>query len=97
MRKVYKYPLRVTDEQEIEIPYNAECLSVQMQDGQVCLWALVNPDAVMSKLRILIAGTGHPIDENEIFKYISTFQMHGGKLVFHAFIGYKKLTTQSLL
>lgn len=88
MKTIYKYPLTAADEQLIEMPLGAIPLSVQMQNDKAYLWALVDPDAENGKLNILIQGTGHNIDERKIHKHISTFQMMGGSLVFHAFEGF---------
>lgn len=85
MQKIYKYPLLIVDEQEVEMPMGSGIMSVQMQNGQPCLWALVDTDNTPEKRKIFIRGTGHPADG--MGRYISTFQMKGGELVFHAFEG----------
>jgi len=86
MKKIYKYPLEVTDTQFVELPLGAEILTVQMQGNQLCLWAMVNalPEAVKKNRRIEIIGTGNPMPTGDL-KYISTFQMIKGKLIFHVF------------
>lgn len=83
---IWKWTLRVTDEQIVEIPEGAQILSVQMQGDMPQLWALCKEDKPKVPRRILIYGTGNPIVEYP-GKYISTFQMHGGALVFHTFEG----------
>lgn len=82
---VWKFPLKVTDVQEIEIPYAAELLDAQIQKDQLCLWALCNVNNDSVKRKIFIKGTGHKIDFSEVGKYVATFQMHDGNLVFHVF------------
>ena len=86
MKKIYKYPLEVTDTQFIELPLGAEILTAQMQGNQLCLWAMVNssPDAIKKNRRIEIIGTGYPVPTGDL-KYISTFQIAGGGLTFHVF------------
>lgn len=86
MKKVFKYPLEVIDEQTVPMSAGAELLSVQMQNGQVCLWALVdiNEDAMCLR-RVFIHGTGHEIHHDG--KYVATFQARDGALVFHVFDG----------
>lgn len=85
MKKVFKYPLEMRDVQQIELPSLSEILTVQAQHGEAMLWALVNPDITSTEMRsIRIAGTGRTLDEPHL-KYISTFQIMGGSLVFHAF------------
>ena len=80
---IYKYPLQIMDEQKIVMPVDAELLTVQMQGSQPCLWAVVDPTKSLESRKILIRGTGH--DCPGVGRYISTFQMQGGALVFHAF------------
>ena len=86
MKKIYKYPLEVTDTQFIELPLGAEILTAQMQGNQLCLWAMVNssPDAIKKNRCIEIIGTGNPVPTGDL-KYISTFQIAGGGLIFHVF------------
>ncbi len=84
---IYKYPLLILDEQDIEMPIGAGILTVQMQSGQPCLWALVDTERPMSKRKVLIRGTGHPCDGVKDYCYLGTFQMKGGELVFHVFEG----------
>jgi len=82
---IWKFPILVCDEQEIEMPQFSQVLTVQMQDGQPCLWAFVDPERPMRKRKIRVFGTGHTIES--CGRYISTFQMQGGALVFHVFEG----------
>jgi len=85
-KTIYKYPLKLTDLQDTMLPVDASILTVQIQHDKPCLWALVDPEAnYMEPVTIRIAGTGHPIVDNDNLHYISTFQMQGGLLVFHVF------------
>ena len=86
MKKIFKYPLEITDTQFVELPLGAKILTAQMQGNQLCLWAIVNtlPEAVKKNRRIEIIGTGNPMPTGEL-EYISTFQVHGGSLIFHVF------------
>ena len=86
MKKIYKYPLEIEDTQFVELPLGAEILTAQMQGNQLCLWAMVNtsPEAINKNRRIEIIGTGSPVPTGDL-KYISTFQMMGGVLIFHVF------------
>lgn len=85
MMTIRKYQLEVTDEQEIELPNTHRLLSVQEQNGTPCLWALVDPDAASMKRMLRIFGTGQPIKEYPNADFLGTFQLHGGRLVFHVF------------
>ncbi len=86
MRKtIYKYPLVVTDFQTVSLPVDAEILTVQTQGGNPCMWALVDPTQTEKEGRnIAIFGTGHPVN-CDVIRYISTFQLYDGELVFHVF------------
>ena len=86
MKEIYKYPLEITDTQFVELSLGAEILTVQMQGNQLCLWAMVNtlPEAIKKNRCIEIIGTGNPVPTGDL-KYISTFQMVGGGLIFHVF------------
>jgi hypothetical protein len=87
MMKVFKYPIEVTDYQSVTLPQNAEILTVQVQNGMPCIWALVNPDNKAEVRKFRLAGTGHDISTDEARKlnYIGTIQMRNGMLVFHLF------------
>lgn len=85
---IWKYKITPWNPFEIEMPEGAEILSVQVQNRDVCMWALVNPKADRRIVRIFeIYGTGHPINiiPGDKRKFIGTFQLNGGELVFHLF------------
>lgn len=84
MKTIWKFPLKVIDVQAIEMPSGANMLAVQMQQGTPCVWAEVDPEAERVTRHIAIFGTGHPMPDR-VMEYISTFQLHDGALVFHAF------------
>ena len=82
---IYKYPLNLTDEQVLKLPQGYRILSVQVQTGQVTLWAIVNPTNKPVETKIRIHGTGHSVKEHEKLWHIDTIQLDGGVLVFHVF------------
>lgn len=82
---IYKYALKIEDEQAVEMPAGARILTVQMQHGQPQLWALVEPGQPLQHRSIIVAGTGHPVHFSQDARHIGTFQMHEGALVFHVF------------
>lgn len=87
-KSIYKYQLEVTDTKKIELPVGAEILTVQTQNETPCLWALVDPNGIEKETRIIeVIGNGYPVDYDMGVsrKYISTFQLGGGQLVFHVF------------
>ena len=89
-KTIWKFELETTDRQEIEIPINAEILTIQTQNGIPCLWALVNPENEKENKMLEIFGTGHPINYgmgvNRI--YLGSYEINNGTLVFHVFERY---------
>lgn len=83
-RTIWKYPLGITDTQNLMLPEGAEILSAQMQGETLCLWALVNPDAPKQRREIEVLGTGNPAPE-AARRYIATVQSHTSALVWHIF------------
>ena len=69
------------------IPGGAEILTLQMQGDNPCIWALVDPSKEKEFRNFEVYGTGHNIhcDMGVERKYIGTFQISGGSLVFHLF------------
>lgn len=85
MKVVHKYQLTPDAFQSVEMPRDAQILDVQLQNDVLQLWALVDLGERITRIRFIrIAGTGHPMHQ-PIIKYISTFQMARGQLVFHVF------------
>ena len=82
--RIWKWVLNVTDRQTIKMPALATLLSVQMQGSACCLWALCDPNAPDEQRTLAIYGTGNPMPDDP-GRYIATFQMSGGELVFHVF------------
>jgi len=88
MITVYKYPISPCGEQSIVLPEGAEILCVQPQQDVPFLWARVNTEAKPEARSIVIVGTGHDCPRllGSKVKYLNTFQLHEGALVFHAFV-----------
>lgn len=84
MRTIWKYQLDVCDNQFLEMPKNAEMLTVQQQQGIEHLWAIVDPELPKETRHIRMYGTGHNISDDNL-NYISTIQLLDGNLVFHVF------------
>jgi DNA-directed RNA polymerase subunit RPC12/RpoP len=85
---IYKYPLPIADEFEIQVPMAAQILTVQTQRETPYIWALIETDAPLTTRRFCIRGTGEAFKGNE-GKHIGTFQLRNGDLVFHLFEGKK--------
>ena len=86
-KTIWKFEIQITYKQHIKMPKGAEILSVQVQNGIPYLWALVDPDAEIEERCIEVFGIGNPIQQfsDTQRKYVGTFQMHFGKLVWHLF------------
>lgn len=80
MKTIYKYVLEVTDEQFVKMPQGAKILTIQPQNGQLCMWAEVDTDAPIGERVIWCYGTGHSIP-GWLDAYIGTF--HNGLFVWH--------------
>ena len=88
-KAIWKFMINITDTQEIPMPIGAEILTVQSQCGTPCLWARVSPGFKKENRTIIMIGTGHSI-RHETGRYIGTFQIDNGALVFHVFEGKEK-------
>jgi len=86
-RVIWKFPLSANTTQGVSMPKDAEILSVQVNRGVICLWALCDPDAEVEDRAFAVFGTGHRYSD-VIFdkfadRYIGTVQMGSGVLVWH--------------
>lgn len=82
---IWKFELETTDIQRIEMPVGAEILCIQTQFEKPCIWALIVQKDLVQKRTFEIFGTGHPIPENAKRKYVGSYQLSGGNMVFHCF------------
>lgn len=88
MKTIWKYKILPIDVQDIEIPIGSALLSVQVQNDEPCLWALIyDTNAEKETIRIRTIGTGHQIDDTDfdVKDFLGTFQLNDGALVFHVF------------
>lgn len=85
--KIFKYPLKITDEQTIQMPQFAQFLSVQEQHGRLWVWALVSEDLPLVDTQFYIFGTGNPFPPlDHALKHIGTAMTLGGAGVWHVFV-----------
>jgi len=85
MKTVWKYTLGAEDYIDVDLPMGATVLSVQEQMGQPQMWVLVDEsNPVYEQRRFRLAGTGHPINDENI-KFVGTFQLYGGSFIGHLF------------
>ena len=81
--KIWKWTVDIGTN-NIMLPDGAQILDVQMQKGQLSLWALCDETASLKPRSFEIYGTGHNVPKDH-GRYVATFQMSGGDLVFHFF------------
>jgi hypothetical protein len=74
--KIFKYQLKLKDEQTVAMPGPARILSVQMQNDKVQMWAVVTPGAPLMEVPVKIVETGKPIDDLDGWTFIGTVQMY---------------------
>lgn len=65
MKTIYKYPVKIVDEQQILIPEGSNIISVALDpNGSLCIWAEVDTKVhSFETITIHIVGTGNPILE----------------------------------
>ena len=84
MNSIWKYELKVADEQLVEMPAGSLLLDVQVQNGVPCVWARVDPQQPKVKRKLVTYGTGHPVPDTT-GDHVGSYQLQGGALIFHVF------------
>ncbi len=79
---IWKFPLPIADEIEVDMPGFSLNLAVQLQGNDIFLWAIVDPDTPKIPKRFCIVGTGHPFNPSNKL-YVGTVQKDG--FVWHIF------------
>ena len=87
MNAIWKFQLKITDKQTIEMPKVRRILHVGNQNNSICVWAQVDPDASgFEPVKFEIYLTGHLINEHEpLRRYLGTVMTEGAQLVWHVF------------
>jgi hypothetical protein len=83
---VYKYPFAIQDRVTVRLPRNADILHIgEQQFGELCVWALVDPDAPPTVERYFrVFGTGHAVPDDVELDHLTTIISANG-LVWHIF------------
>ena len=78
MKTIYKYALKVTDEQVVKLPKYSSILSVKCQGDTLVLYAFVDlTQKEMDVRSIRIFGTGLPVDiPLPSWTYLDTVMTH---------------------
>lgn len=82
---IWKFPLSVRDH-SILMPRGARLLSVAIQGGEPCLWAMVDPSQPRVARRIGVQLTGAEIGQRSLsLPFIGTLLLENGLFVTHVF------------
>jgi hypothetical protein len=86
VKRIFKYPLKIEDEQIVLIGGGGQVLSVGVQDNRLFVWALVDQSYNAVPIRFYIVGTGNPANHvASNLRFVGTVQMPNG-LVWHVFV-----------
>ena len=81
---IWKFPLEITDRQDIKMPGEPKILSVGLDPkGVPCLWALVQPGNPEWRISVHIVGTGNPAENAVGQTFVGSFVQ--GPFVWHVF------------
>lgn len=83
MKTIYKYTLRFSDRQTVQMPANAQILSIQNQTSDPVIWAVVDTDQPMVERRFHMFGTGMQATHVDNLHYLASVQF--GPFVWHFF------------
>ena len=83
MQNIYKYTIPTIGQSRLNLPRNANILSVQNQHDKITLWALVDTSEPNETRFFEVYGTGQPCPYADRQQYIGTVQIAG--LVWHVF------------
>lgn len=86
MRRIHKYPLELKDKQIINVSAAYFCqLSVQVQNGVICLWAEEDIDSAKCDYLVRICGTGQDLSDKKDWEpHSATVQLDGH--VWHVYV-----------
>jgi hypothetical protein len=84
---IWKYTLNAGTVNNIDMPLGAEVLSVETQEDDIVLYALVNSkEESQQQMEVRAYGTGHDIDVNlSDYNFLGTAKLYSGSLMFHVF------------
>jgi hypothetical protein len=84
MKSVWKYEI---DSMycALDMPAGAQLLSVREQGDNICLWALVDPEASVQKRRFRVLGTGQALPQGESLCFVGMAHLQDAAYVFHVF------------
>jgi hypothetical protein len=81
---VWKYPVPLQDEFDLEIPGYCNAIAFQVQDGRPYVWVECKPEEPLSPYRFFLIGTGFRVPNARA--YVGTIQLDG--FVWHLYSYY---------
>ena len=85
MKTIYKYPIEITDKQEIQMPFGAEVIHAGLDpQGMPCLWATVESANSPEPVLVGVVGTGNPMPLHAE-RHVGSFVQ--GPFMWHVFLG----------
>jgi len=88
MNIIYKYELPIGDT-HLELPIEANVLSVQEQNGKVCMWVQHDTSYVKETRKFVVFATGQKLPSDLFIlsrlAFLDTVQLMNGALVFHVY------------
>lgn len=86
MRKIFKYPLEITDYQTVKIKSPAILLSVVGIDDDIVMYAMVDDLEYGIPVDVRIIGTGNAIkDDIDNYKFLGTVNLMNRRGAWHVF------------
>jgi len=97
--KICKFELTKERTQLVKMPEKSEIMDIQMQNGNLVMWALVDPESKNIEVKINMYETGWEINDNTTEtgwvindnttkdEYLATVQ--DGEFVWHFFLNYE--------
>ena len=85
-QRILKYPLKITDDQKVEMPGRSKVLHVGLDPGgSLCVWAAVSPGSTRRETHLFaIVGTRNPPGP-DIGEYKHLGSVLHGTFVWHVF------------
>lgn len=86
MKKIFKYPMHVESNFNVQLPCGAKILHFEAQGGYPMMWAEVHPEGEFENVRFHCHGTGHDVPEDGR-EFVGTVQIDS--FVWHFYRGGK--------
>jgi hypothetical protein len=88
MNTVYKYKIKKSEQQQVEMPMGARIVAAQSLGDNIWLWSLVDTDEKSREKRnIVVMKTGQEISiaHPDRLLHLGTVMFDSGALVYHVF------------